>query len=1395
MKKLFTILFILMSLFIGGCSSNDAEENTNTPGGQPTSSISVTPTSLTFLAEGDSQSVIVSSSGIWALSGAVNWCKPSISSGRNGDAVTFTTDPNISGDERNVTYTFTCGDKTTKLVVTQKQNDALTVTTSKFEVGANGGDIRIEIKANISFDYEIAENCREWVSYVGTRAMTTSNLTFKIAANSDTKQRQGSIVIRSGNLSETISIYQAGGAPAIVVSQDKYTVSDKGETIKVEVNSNVDYTVEMPSVDWISENTSRAVSTHTHYYTIAPNETTDQRTARIIYTNEENSLQQVVTITQVQKDALVLLEKSSQFNSEGGTLSVGIQHNVDFDIEIGEDSRLWIQQITTRALETDYLNFTISPNSGYDNREGSITFRSKDGKTTQTHTVYQGQKNAIILSKNEINLSDEKQTFSIEINTNIDFEVTVSEAEWLHPIETRALASHTLNYSVDANETYDERFATIVVRNTQNEIEETVTIVQAQKDAIILGEDSYTISNEGGTLDLEVKSNIDYEISVVDDDWIHYTPTRALQNSTVHLVIDPNPDQLQTRIGSVEFIHDDIKQKITITQFAIDLSEDQIIYYTSSDNAALYPNSKDFGANIIANLYENGQGKLIFDKPVTKIGDKAYYYYYKTLTSITLPQTVTSIGTDAFRECSNLTSINLPENITSIGANAFYNCSNLTGVTLPKNLTTISEGMFYGCANLANIALPDNITTIDQYAFCRCTNLTGIDIPETVTTIGRDAFSRSGLTTLVIPDNVSVIDAYLCKYCKNLTSVHIGKSVELIMLDAFSHCENLISVSFSDNCLLKDIQFRAFYACKKLRSITIPDNVERIGSNILQECSSLEAVSGGKNLTKIPGDAFYGCNNLQEIDLPEITIVEQRAFTDCYRLKNINMPKLTQIDNQAFAGCTNANFVIGNISSCAADAFDGCYGNITLSGVSTTLQNSTFSKITILGADGASNIVADAFSGGACTSVIIGPNITIGDRAFSNCTALKNVQLPETTMTIAHGLFQNCKSLESIIIPNNVTSIGDQALYNCTSLSSIRIGSNIKSWGKQIFYGCSGTLYIDSNIISLPEKDGAFYGSKFLSLTLGPHVTEIGSYAFYGTGLRSIEIEGNITSIGLSAFENCSDLQSFKFPGSLTSIGNKAFKNCHALYSVDIPEIIGTIGEEAFYGCKNLSAISIKNISSIGDYAFANCSNLTTVELSDNITMIGVNPFRNCVNITAFEGKYASTDGRCLIVNNKLIACITKGLTEYTLPNGIRETGAYVLIGTDLKSLTIPDDVIYIRNYSFYGSELVRVDIGDNVLEIGEQAFCNNLSLKEVFIGVKVATIGYGAFYSNALSYVYCKPHNPPSIYNNPFNNFGSHENYTIFVPSAAYEQYKQADGWRGFASKIRGYSGPLIEP
>ena len=117
----------------------------------------VSETEITVPAEGDTYSAVVSSSANWTLSGGVSWCEPSKTSGSNGETVTFTVEPNTTVSERNVTYTFRCGDKTTKLTITQKQKDALTVTQSKYEVKAEGDDIEIEIKANIPFDYEIEQ--------------------------------------------------------------------------------------------------------------------------------------------------------------------------------------------------------------------------------------------------------------------------------------------------------------------------------------------------------------------------------------------------------------------------------------------------------------------------------------------------------------------------------------------------------------------------------------------------------------------------------------------------------------------------------------------------------------------------------------------------------------------------------------------------------------------------------------------------------------------------------------------------------------------------------------------------------------------------------------------------------------------------------------------------------------------------------------------------------------------------------------------------------------------------------------------------------------------------------------------------------------------------------------
>ena len=327
--------------------------------------------------------------GTWALSGeTVSWCRPSKTTGQNNDVVTFNIDENNLSDDRNATYTFTCATESAKFVLTQKGKDALTVTKSKFEVSAQGEQIAVEVNANISFDYEIAQADKSWVSYVGSRAMTTSRLLFSISPNEETATREGTITITSEIGKETIKIYQFGASPALVLTQKEYIVPSDGQTIKVELNSNVDYEVAMPSVDWITESPTRAISTHTHYYTIASNTTCDNRSTEIHFYNKENNIDEIVEITQLQKDALIIGKTDYQVPQEGGTVDVTLQHNIDFEIKINETDT-WITQIETRALQENQLRFNISENTTGAERIGKIMIANTQQNISQTITITQ----------------------------------------------------------------------------------------------------------------------------------------------------------------------------------------------------------------------------------------------------------------------------------------------------------------------------------------------------------------------------------------------------------------------------------------------------------------------------------------------------------------------------------------------------------------------------------------------------------------------------------------------------------------------------------------------------------------------------------------------------------------------------------------------------------------------------------------------------------------------------------------------------------------------------------------------------------------------------------------------------------------------------------------------
>lgn len=216
------------------------------------------------------------------------------------------------------------------------------------------------------------------------------------------------------------------------------------------------------------------------------------------------------------------------------------------------------------------------------------------------------------------------------------------------------------------------------------------------------------------------------------------------------------------------------------------------IWYTSSDGNVVTPGKNTFSAitgsanvfaTITSNVYSNGRGVITFDSDIDEICAKAFYSF-TTLTSVTIPNSVTYIGNNAFGKCTSLISVELPNNITSM-ADAFNSCSSLTRVSLPNKLTEIPSQLFYGCTSLSEVTIPESVTSIGQSAFYGCTSLSEITIPDSVTSIGKYAFHTTGLISFTFPSKIKTINAYSVYNCKSLENITIPSTVTSIEYSAF----------------------------------------------------------------------------------------------------------------------------------------------------------------------------------------------------------------------------------------------------------------------------------------------------------------------------------------------------------------------------------------------------------------------------------------------------------------------------------------------------------------------------------------------------------------------------------------------------------------------------------
>ena len=389
------------------------------------------------------------------------------------------------------------------------------------------------------------------------------------------------------------------------------------------------------------------------------------------------------------------------------------------------------------------------------------------------------------------------------------------------------------------------------------------------------------------------------------------------------------------------------------------------------------------------------------------------------LNTIVIPNSVTSIGTNAFSFCRGLTKVSIPNSVKTIGNWAFYRCTGLTTVTIGNSVTSIGNRAFYSCTSLTEVSIPNSVKTIEFRAFEGCTGLKTVTIGNSVTTIGESAFySCTSLTEVSIPNSVTSIGSSVFEDCSGLKTVTIGNSVTTIGESAF-------------------------YSCTSLTEVSIPNSVTSIGSGAFEDCSGLKTVTIGNSVTTIGDGTFNGCTSLKTV------IWNARNVQDTF-LSETWIPKPPFPDSDRLT-----EFVFGEEVEYIPAYL--CY------------QLASLKKLVI--GNSVTSIGNHAFfccSG--LTEVTIPNSVTsIGDYAFADCTGLTEITIPNAVTTIEGYAFTRCTGLKTVTIGNSVTTIEDGAFNGCTQMESVTIGEKVESIGESAFAKCNSLTAVTSKAVTPPQ--------------------------------------------------------------------------------------------------------------------------------------------------------------------------------------------------------------------------------------------------------------------------------------------------------------------------------------
>ena len=772
--------------------------------------------------------------------------------------------------------------------------------------------------------------------------------------------------------------------------------------------------------------------------------------------------------------------------------------------------------------------------------------------------------------------------------------------------------------------------------------------------------------------------------------------------------------------------------------------------------------------------------------------------------------------------------------VTSIDYRAFYDCSSLTSVTIPSSVTRIEDYAFYSCGSLTSFTIPTSVTHIGMYAFAYDTfeNLT---IPEAVTYIKYNAFYEATIDSLLIPYAESKIDYSTYKVSgdnyapflnttirsarierefeyvyngstpiapfrkANIENLYVG-SKTISWLFEFSTITNLFfedGITTIPSYALNNRQF-ANQARSTVKNIHLPEGIETI-SNYAFAYLGTETINIPSTVKTIGSYAFNSCNLTGKIIFPEgIVSIGEKAFYE----GNVTLTQITCLANSPIAISENVfNSTTYTKTLNVPSGSQSLYAEATgWKNFSNIVEMETLSPALTFTDPNVKAICVqswDANGDGELSEAEAAAVTDLGAVFMQNetITSFDELQYFTGLTSIGYYEFRYCSGLTSVTIPINVTSIGNCAFQYCTGLTSVTVEmetpltiaeytfSNRTNATLYVPAGCKAAYeaadywkefkeiiemeapspaitFANANVKAICVQNWDTSGDGELSEAEAAAVTDLGTVFRQNKNITSfdeLQYFTGLTSIGNGAFRGCSGLTSVTIPNSVTSIEQSAFEGCSGLTSVTIPNSVTSIGGGAFYGCSGLTSVTIPNsVTSIRDQAFYGCRSLTSVTIPNSVTSIGRGAFYGC-----------------------------SGLTSVTIPNSVTSIGHGAFYGcSGLTSVTIPNSVTSIGDYAFQKcSGLTSVTIPNSVTSIGNWAFYECSGLTSVTIPNSVTSIGsYAFYYCSGLTAVKVDKETPLSIVSNTFSN---RANATLYVPKGSKAAYQSASYWSDFKAIV----------